>query len=321
MPPADEPEVPVYEGGGQVADEGWAAAVSEQHGRVRIARPQQYRGRLTWQRSARHRLVCWSGDEEGVRRDPQDVRRDPRGTFSLFVALRGRARVEQGGRRVDLTPGTMVLCPADRATAFWHGGDFAALALIVPEVSVLGRWSPVGRPTTALDRSAGLGRVAFELLRTVWDERATLTEREFDTVCERAVDLLCLAATGPRDAGSGHADAVAASVRRFVEEHADDPALDGPAVAAALGWSQRYVQSVLRGEGTTPSALIREVRLERARARLEQSTRTPIARIAAECGYASPGAFSTAFRRHFGLRPGDVRRPSPDDRTVRVRPR
>ncbi|GLZ52181.1 hypothetical protein Acsp07_17980 [Actinomycetospora sp. NBRC 106378] len=311
----------MYEGGERVADERWSAAVSEQHGRVRIATPQHYRGRLTWQRSERHRMVCWSGDEEGVRRAPQDVRRDPRGTFSLFAAVRGRGRVEQGGRRVDLARGTMVLCPADRATALWHGAGFAAVALVVPEASVLGRWSPVGRPATALDRGAGVGRVAFELLRTLWGERAALTEREFDTVCERAVDLVCLAAAGARDAGSGHGAAVSASVRRFVEEHADDPALDGPAVAAALGWSQRYVQTVLHDEGTTPTALIREVRLERARARLEQGTTTSIARIAAECGFASPGAFSTAFRRRFGLRPVDVRRTSAPARAVSVRPR
>lgn len=310
----------MYEGGGRVADEEWVAAVSEQHGRLRIARSQHYRGRLTWQRSSRNRLVCWSGDEEGVRRDPQDVRRDPRGTFSLFAALRGRARVEQGGQRVDLAKQTMVLCPADRATAFWHEADFAALALIVPEASVRGRWSPAGRPTTALDRGAGVGRVAFELLRTLWDERAILTEREFDAVCERAVDLVCLAAAGARDAGSSHADAVNASVRRFVEEHADDPELDGPAVAAALGWSQRYVQSVLRGDGTTPTALIREVRLERARTRLERGTGTPVARIAAECGFSSPGAFSTAFRRRFGLRPGDVRGTSGSAHATSVRP-
>jgi AraC-like DNA-binding protein len=319
MRSADEPEVTVYEGGLRVADEGWTAAVSEHHGRLQIARSQHYRGRLSWQRSARHRMVCWSGDEEGVHRDPRDVRRDPRETFSLFVALRGRARVEQGGQRVDLARDTMVLCPADRATAFWHEAGFAALALIVPEASVLGRWSPVGRPTTALDRGTGVGRVAFELLRTLWDERTMLTEREFDAVCERAVDLLCLTAAGTRDAGSSHADAVAASVRRFVAEHADDPVLDGPAVAAALGWSLRYVQSVLRGEGTTPTALIRDVRLDRARARLEQGAGTPIARIAAECGYANPGAFSTAFRRRFGLRPGDVRRTSGDASAAAVR--
>ena len=84
----------MYEGGGRVADEEWAAAVSEHHGRLQIATSQHYRGRLAWQRSSRHRMVWWSGDEEGVRRDPRDVRRDPRGTFSLFTSLRGRARGE-----------------------------------------------------------------------------------------------------------------------------------------------------------------------------------------------------------------------------------
>src|ERR1700759_2794826 len=101
MLPSDEPEVPVYEGGGRVADEEWAAAVSEHHGRLQIATSQHYRGRMAGQRLLRHPLVWWPGDEEGVRRDRRDVRRDPRGTFSLFTSLRGRARVEQGGQRVD----------------------------------------------------------------------------------------------------------------------------------------------------------------------------------------------------------------------------
>lgn len=56
----------------------------------------------------------------------------------------------------------------------------------------------------------------------------------------------------------------------------------------------------------SPVAFLAVLRLELARRRLAATT-LPLAVIAGEVGYESESAFSRAFRRHFGMRPGEVR--------------
>ncbi|MTD58520.1 hypothetical protein [Amycolatopsis pithecellobii] len=66
----------------------------------------------------------------------------------------------------------------------------------------------------------GLGRVAFDLLRTVVAERDAPAATDFDAACERAVDLARLAGSGARDAGHSHRSEVRATIRRVVADHA-----------------------------------------------------------------------------------------------------
>ena len=56
----------------------------------------------------------------------------------------------------------------------------------------------------------------------------------------------------------------------------------------------------------SPVAFLAELRLELARRRLSTTT-LPVATIAGEVGYESESAFSRAFHRHFGVRPGEAR--------------
>ncbi|MEQ8166601.1 MAG: helix-turn-helix domain-containing protein, partial [Alphaproteobacteria bacterium] len=54
-------------------------------------------------------------------------------------------------------------------------------------------------------------------------------------------------------------------------------------------------------------AYLAQWRLHLARARLMETT-DPLAAVAREAGYQSEAAFSRAFRQHFGLPPGAMRR-------------
>jgi AraC family transcriptional activator of mtrCDE len=78
-----------------------------------------------------------------------------------------------------------------------------------------------------------------------------------------------------------------------------------------------------------PLEFLSELRLELARRKLATSS-LPLGEIAAEIGYQSESAFSRAFRRHFGIPPGEARTsaaehapraPGPSRRADRFRPR
>jgi transcriptional regulator GlxA family with amidase domain len=69
---------------------------------------------------------------------------------------------------------------------------------------------------------------------------------------------------------------------------------------------------VLLRAGTTPSALIRDARLERARALLAQPDRTVTA-VAHDSGFHSIDALEKAFRRRYGSSPSEYRRERADE--------
>ena len=59
--------------------------------------------------------------------------------------------------------------------------------------------------------------------------------------------------------------------------------------------------------GTTPAALLQQLRMAQAAQWLRQDGR-PVADIGEQAGYQSEAAFNRVFKRHFGMGPGQYRR-------------
>jgi AraC-like DNA-binding protein len=77
-------------------------------------------------------------------------------------------------------------------------------------------------------------------------------------------------------------------------------------IARVLAVSSRTLQSRLEAEGTTFAALADAARRERAMALLSQPD-LPVTAIAARVGFATPSAFTRAFRRWTGKSPSEYR--------------
>lgn len=101
-----------------------------------------------------------------------------------------------------------------------------------------------------------------------------------------------------------------ASVRRaeaFIRAHAGEP-LTLEQIAAASGVPARTLhESFRRFRGTTPLALLREIRLDQARDQL-RTTQDSVADVALHCGFGHQGRFAQAYRARFGEPPSATRR-------------
>lgn len=88
-----------------------------------------------------------------------------------------------------------------------------------------------------------------------------------------------------------------------IEAHLDDPDLTVGTLADAVGVSRRHLARRMKDElGTTPSALLRSRRIERAKRHLEETPDT-IAGVANAVGFRSPSHFSQVFRKVVGCTP------------------
>jgi AraC-like DNA-binding protein len=89
-----------------------------------------------------------------------------------------------------------------------------------------------------------------------------------------------------------------------------DPTLSASAVGRRLHLSERYVQQLLEGAGSSFSAYLRDLRLKRARELLADplTGRSRIGDIALMTGFNDLSHFNRMFRLKFGETPTDARR-------------
>jgi AraC family transcriptional regulator len=110
------------------------------------------------------------------------------------------------------------------------------------------------------------------------------------------------------DADSDHraapiiSDRQIARVLEYMSAHlADDLTLRELAAEACISVNH-FVRRFRERTGATPFAYLTGLRIEAAK-RMLATTEIAISKIALSCGYANPGAFSSAFQRHVGSSP------------------
>jgi transcriptional regulator GlxA family with amidase domain len=81
-------------------------------------------------------------------------------------------------------------------------------------------------------------------------------------------------------------------------------ALDVPSLARRLGMSPRNFAGVFRRQtGVTPAAFVARARIEAAQRALAD-TDTPLATVAADCGFGTEATLRRTFARVVGVSPG-----------------
>lgn len=248
---------------------------------------------------------------------------EPFGYLLMGQMLGGRLRLSTG--RADLNPGKgelFVLDPAAPMRIQWE--DFQA-GLVRLDLDVVNR---VAAEITG--REAG-GDVRFSLSRAVSPARAAhwqalvryvrqdfcVNEAAFGSPLLFAQTMRLLAAaaleTFPNvtmTADAARPGGSAASVARrgvaFIDDHAGEP-IGLTEIAAAARVGPRALQEAFRRHlDRTPTAYLREVRLERAHQELlasDPASGTTVAAVANRWGFAHHGRFAATYRERYGTSP------------------
>ena len=296
--------------------DGWRAWSFDVHGRGSLESGDDigFRGRVVRQASNDYQLMSWRSAPHVYTRTSRDIRTDERDHYTILVPIAGRVYLE-GNEPRAVSPGEVLVVPPWTPFRIRHATQVRGMAFLAPSSRVEARLphcpSAPRRPSLT---DTGFGRVARDTLRSIHREHATLDERQFDVLADRALDMIALAAAAAGAEGTEGTEgtdattATVMAVRRHVIEHIADRDLSLADVASAVGWSPRYVQLALARHDTTLRELLRQERLELARNRLAGKPGLPVAVVAASVGFRSPSAFSSAYRRHFGYAPTETRR-------------
>jgi acetamidase/formamidase/AraC-like DNA-binding protein len=210
-----------------------------------------------------------------------------------------------------ISTGHLLLLPrkGDWSVAFQR--DMRAVVLSVTPDAFHGR--KVGNPIFNEVRvlpSGGFTEVFSRTLDSAARNLETLSDTEWAAVAQGLADLLpTFVAPTTEAGGTATQAAILHRLCQTIERKLDDPELTPARVAETEGISERYMQKLFEGSGSSFTHYLRERRLQRTSAELSNPAEAhhSISEIAYRNGFNDSAHFSRAFRHRFGLSPREFR--------------
>jgi AraC-like DNA-binding protein len=254
------------------------------------------------------RTVAYAGSAVRLERTRAGVA-DGDNSIGIIVNLGQNGAVVQRGREVALGCGDAVaVLHEEPATVTFAQGSY--LGMLVPRAALASRVKDVDDATMRLipyDTEALRFLVSY--LRLVAKESVLATPKLRRVIVNHIQHLMALALVPHRaiaEKGSVRAARLKAALDRIAACF-QNPELSVAAVAHGQGISPRYLQRLLETSGTSFTARVAELRLQRALALLSEAPARRISDIALEAGFSDISHFNRLFRARFGDTPSAVR--------------
>lgn len=232
-------------------------------------------------------------------------------SIGLVVNLGPKAAVSQRGREMTLETGDAFLIRTDEMavlTSTHHLGILLTRAALAARVRDLD-----GAMMRVIPHAVEPLRLLVSYLGLVHKECTPTRPELRQSVARHIHELAALAIGATRDvkdvgSSAGAAARVAAALAEIAESFAD-PELTVGAVARRQGVTPRYLQRLLQASGTSFTARVNELRLQRAFALLTEAHdgRRRICDVAMDAGFSDITHFNRLFRARFGESPRAIR--------------
>lgn len=248
----------------------------------------------------------------------QRIRRTRRGIAGtdgefLFVSILtdGFGRLHQDGRIAVVRPGDMVFYDTTRTYHWDLEGAWEQVVARVP-LSLLDEYLAVDRgalPTATTVSADSPGGIVAAFLRDLARIQQS-APGQATVLADNGVRLLASAITlagGVRPSGESAQALTREQVLAYMRANCTDPGLTVDMIARACLTSRRSLYRLFDDPGEGLSAVLRRMRVERARGMLVFDTERSTTAIAYAAGFASERHFFRAFRVETGMTPGEYR--------------
>jgi AraC-like DNA-binding protein len=238
--------------------------------------------------------------------------------YTLQTVLRGGYEISSDADTTQVNRGASCVLPPTDHLRIRFAPETVQIGVKIPTIALERVLSRLGLPPetggTPFDLAV-VGRPAWvETLRVVVDAVNASPGHELDPKVGEELERMLLTALvlsqpvrgeplRPRSTGFRGRQAAAAAAERM--RAAPEEPIDIPGLARETGVSLRTLQEGFKDlHGRSPTAYLRQIRLELAHERLRDPAATAtVTDVALACGFSHLGRFAGAYREHFGLPP------------------
>ncbi|MCD6681652.1 MAG: helix-turn-helix domain-containing protein [Burkholderiaceae bacterium] len=277
---------------------------------VSITRGADFHAALTARQLGAAQLAYVDADAHRVTRTRTLSERSESAFLKLFWQVGGASRLEQAGRRSELTPGAWTFYDTSRPYSI-EIGDASQFVVALLPLDAYPEWKSLATDGLGQSfRSTGASRVALGSVLSALRDPQACDPASAEAVCTSIAGLMLAAAQSASDVRGTRVDAQLARARRYIASRIEDPELSPDTVAAGLRVSRRTLYAWFEPIGQSPGAFIQQTRLDRCRrALLDADSRDKtITRIAFDNGFSDMAHFSRLFKAAFGAGPREYRR-------------
>ena len=252
--------------------------------------------------SAEHNQHAWHHASSYSARNVQQI-------YILVHMRAGEFVLRTSSKQTKLKKGDAVLLSGTEAFNFCCPENTSSLVLRF-EQEWLKKWLPhaddcVGQ---AINGAHAWGSTLSSALWNIDPDAIADSGDSSQEMLLQVAGLLSLA-SAPRSRITRN-DAVYHRMVECLKHRFHDPHLTPTSLAIEIGISKRYLHQLFASSGTTFSRQLLQIRLERARALLQnpRNGKMSISQIAYHCGFNDPGYFARVFRKYQHVSPSEYRR-------------
>lgn len=270
-----------------------------------------FTGRIRAHRVGAVTIYRIEGEASAIERTRRLVAHHDPEELQVTHLVRGRFRIEQGGRVAVVGAGDVSSYETSHPYEVQSAGPFELLLFSLPRTLLGDRADAVcARTAVPLDGRSGAAALAGPFLRWLAErvEDGSLDARAAG-LADCVVDLVRLLFTDPQPTRPRSGTALFPQVVAYIDAHLGDADLGPRAIAAAHFVSPRQLHKTFAGEGRTVAGWIRTRRLDAVRRDLADPAlrERPIRVLAAARGFPDAPHFSRLFREVHGCTPGEFR--------------
>lgn len=275
--------------------------------------PQAFRARVAIRRFGPLAVNdIWSTTSQDERihvtRSPQDIRKDPRDYFMLWLSLGGETILSQCGREAPLHPGDMVLHDQSQPFALEFGPRARAMMVSIPRPLLTARLADAATlAARAIPRTSKLGALCGTLMRQMTDIDQ-VSDRVVGRLSQSALDMFVATLEGELIVEPPHGDPRLERAKTFIRAHLHDPDLDLETIAKAQNMAPRTLNRLFAAEATTPIRWLWQQRLALSYRALSEGQVRQVTDAALDYGFSDLSHFSRVFKAAFGKTPHEVKR-------------
>lgn len=223
--------------------------------------------------------------------------------FKLIWQLSGRMRVEGERNKFDIGPGELLVTSmADDYQLSLLESHEALILTFDPEDDPM--WSDLARQASVAPTGSRSGIAASA--QGVLTLLSAPTDGTGEFAAHTMINLALLSTQ--RAEHNGFSSRLVARAALQVQRNLSDVTYGPVQLARDLGMSRRSLYTRMAEAGTTPAALVGQVRLAQAKDDIQRSPARSLLDIALVNGFRDGACFSRAFRRAFGHPPSWFRR-------------
>jgi AraC-like DNA-binding protein len=258
--------------------------------------------------------IAHFGHSPGVTFRDEDLVKDGDNSFSLLISQSRNLDVMHQGRDLRLGPGDATLLHVCRTGSVGSRQDIRYIALMIPPPELAARSAHLDDAVMQrLPRRTEALQLLRAYLRALERGPPGAWRDGRETIRQHVIDLVALVITPHGTLGESGLSAVVAgrlsAALQHIDEHFEDPEISVAAVARSQGISPRYLQRLIESRGTSFTARVSELRLQRAFTLLTKARDDAhrISDIALQAGFSDISHFNRLFRSRFGDTPSGVR--------------